>query len=200
MISRGEDITGLLVAWSAGDQHAFDKLVPVVYDELRRMARRYMESESAGHPLQATALVHEAYIRLIDASRVQWQNRAHFLAVSAKLMRQILVDYARSQNFLKRGGNAQHDSLNGDMFLSPEQERAPDLIALDDALEALAAVDRRKCRVVELRFFGGFSVEETAEVLQVSPRTVLSDWSFAKSWLLRELTRGDRNESGARKI
>jgi RNA polymerase sigma factor (TIGR02999 family) len=197
MIPAGHDITGLLAAWSAGDQQAFDRLVPIVYDELRRIAGRYMEHESAGHPLQATALVHEAYIRLIDASRVQWQNRAHFYAVSANLMRRILVDYARSHKYAKRGGNAPHVSLEGDVLVSPE--RAPDLIALDEALDALAALDARKSRVVELRFFGGLSVEETAEVLRISPRTVLSDWSFSKSWLLRELTTSEAYDSGTPK-
>jgi RNA polymerase sigma factor (TIGR02999 family) len=197
MIPAGHDITGLLAAWSAGDQQAFDRLVPIVYDELRRIAGRYMEHESAGHPLQATALVHEAYIRLIDASRVQWQNRAHFYAVSANLMRRILVDYARTYKYAKRGGNAPHVSLEGDVLVSPE--RAPDLIALDEALDALAALDTRKSRVVELRFFGGLSVDETAEVLRISPRTVLSDWSFSKSWLLRELTGSEAYDSGTPK-
>jgi RNA polymerase sigma-70 factor (ECF subfamily) len=191
MSSAGQEITGLLLAWGKGDQQAFNQLVPVVYDELRRIARRYIERESAGHPLQATALVHEAYIRLIDASKVQWQNRAHFFGVSANLMRRILVDYARSHNVLKRGGLAQHLSLEGDAFLSPE--RAPDLVALDEALDRLAAVDTRKSRVVELRFFGGLTVEETGEVLKLSARTVQSDWTFAKSWLLRELATGDHH-------
>jgi len=186
MASAGHDITGLLTAWSGGDQHAFQKLVPVVYDELRRIARRYIEGEAGGHPLQATALVHEAYIQLIDASRVRWQNRAHFFAVSANLMRRILVDYARSRNYLKRGGQAHRVTFDGEALLSPG--RAPDLIALDEALDRLEAIDPRKSRVVELRFFGGLTVDETAEVLHVSARTVLSDWSFAKSWLLRELT------------
>jgi RNA polymerase sigma factor (TIGR02999 family) len=195
-MAAGHDITGLLSAWSAGDQQAFEKLVPVVYDELRRIANRYMERESAGHPLQATALVHEAYIRLIGASSARWQNRAHFFAVSANLMRRILVDYARSRNYAKRGGRAQHVSLDGDALLSPE--RAPDLVALDESLDALAAVDARKSRVVELRFFGGLSVDETAEVLQVSARTVMSDWSFAKSWLLRELTTSEKDDAGTR--
>jgi len=194
MTPAGHDITGLLLAWNAGDQEAFDRLVPVVYDELRRIARRYTERESVGHPLQATALVHEAYIRLIDARQVQWQNRAHFYAVSANLMRRILVDYARSHKYVKRGGGSPHISLDGEALLSPE--RAPDLVALDEALSALAALDARKSRVVELRFFGGLSVEETAEVLRLSQRTVLSDWSFAKSWLLRELSPRDEYESG----
>src|SRR5215469_4200399 len=169
MTPAGHDITGLLLAWNAGDQEAFDRLVPVVYDELRRIARRYTERESVGHPLQATALVHEAYIKLIDARQVQWQNRAHFYAVSANLMRRILVDYARSHKYVKRGGGSPHISLDGEALLSPE--RAPDLVALDEALSALAALDARKSRVVELRFFGGLSVEETAEVLQLSQRT-----------------------------
>jgi len=150
MTPAGHNITGLLTAWSAGDQEAFDKLVPIVYDELRRIARHYMERESAGHPLQATALVHETYIRLIDASRVHWQNRAHFFAVSANLMRRILVDYARSHKYAKRGGDALHVSLDDGALLS--RERAPDLVALDEALHALAALDARKSRVVELRF------------------------------------------------
>jgi RNA polymerase sigma-70 factor, ECF subfamily len=194
MSSGAQDITGLLLAWGKGNQQAFDQLVPVVYDELRRIARRYIDRESAGHPLQATALVHEAYIRLIDARQLHWQSRAHFFGVSANLMRRILVDYARSHNYLKRGGRAQHVSLDGDALLSPE--RVPDLIALDEALDRLAAVDARKSRVVELRFFGGLTVEETGEVLKLSPRTVQSDWSFAKSWLLRELTTGDHDAAG----
>ena len=196
MAFAGHDITGLLSAWSAGDQQAFEKLVPVVYGELRRIAARYMQRESAGHALQATALVHEAYIRLIGASCAQWQNRAHFFAVSANLMRRILVDYARSQNYAKRGGQLQHVSLDGDALLSPE--RAPNLVALDEALDALTALDARKGRVVELRYFGGLSVDETAEVLRVSARTVLSDWSFAKSWLLRELTTREEHDPGTR--
>lgn len=189
----GHEITGLLSAWSAGDQQAFEMLVPLVYDELKRIARRYIEHEPAGNPLQATALVHEAYIRLVGASNVHWQNRAHFFAVSANLMRRILVDYARSRNYAKRGGQATHVSLDGDAVLSPE--RAPDLVALDEALDALAVLDARKSRVVELRFFGGLSVDETAKVLKLSARTVLSDWSFAKSWLLRELTRGEESDT-----
>jgi RNA polymerase sigma factor (TIGR02999 family) len=189
------DITGLLLAWSRGDQQAFEQLVPLVYDELRRIARRYIEREPQDHALQATALVHEAYLRLIDASRVQWQNRAHFYAVCANLMRRILVDYARSHNYLKRGGKARHVPLDGEALLSPE--RSPDLITLDEALERLAGVDARKSRVVELRFFGGLTVDETAEVMQLSPRTVHSDWGFAKSWLFRELTMSENHEPAA---
>src|SRR5439155_1115517 len=145
MASPGLDITGLLLAWNGGNEQALDQLVPVVYDELRRIARRYMAREDVGHPLQPTALVHEAWVRLVDASRVQWQNRAHFFAVSANLMRRILVDYARSQNSQKRGGEARHIPLDRDVFVSPE--RTPDLVALDDALNRLAGVDERKSRV-----------------------------------------------------
>lgn len=197
MASARHDITGLLLAWRGGDQQAFDQLVPIVYEELRRIARRYIDRESTGHPLQATALVHEAYLRLIDASHVHWQSRAHFFGVSANLMRRILVDHARSHNYLKHGGHAQHVSLDGDELLSPA--RAPDLVALDEALDRLAALDARKSRVVELRFFVGLTVEETGEVLQLSVRTVLSDWSFAKSWLLRELSIGDNHAAGTRR-
>jgi len=150
------------------------------------VARRYMGRERDGHTLQTTALVNEAYVRLIDASKVEWQNRAHFFAVSAQLMRRILVDYARSHNYVKRGGEAQHVSLDEAAVFSVDP--APDLVALDEALTTLAAIDQRKSRVVELRFFGGLSVEETAEVLKVSPRTVMNDWSLAKAWLLRELS------------
>ena len=160
--------------------------MPLVYEELRRLARRYMGRERSSHTLQTTALVNEAFLRLIDASNVQWQNRAHFFAISSQLMRRILVDYARAHNYVKRGGEATHVILEEAAFISAGQ--APDLVALDDALQELAAIDARKSRVVELRFFGGLSVEETAEVLKVSPRTVMSDWSLAKAWLLRELS------------
>src|SRR5262245_10875681 len=159
MASAQSDITGLLAAWSGGDQQAFERLVPVVYDELRRIAKRYIERESASHPLQATALVHEAYLRLAGASTAHWQNRAHFFAVSANVMLRIMVDYARPLNFAKRGGQNRHISLEEEAVRS--SERAPDLVRLDDALDALAALDLRKSRVVELRFFGGLSVEET---------------------------------------
>jgi RNA polymerase sigma factor (TIGR02999 family) len=160
--------------------------MPAVYDELRRLAHYYMSGERGGHLLQTTALVNEAYLRLIDASRVQWQNRAHFLAVSAQMMRRILVDFARSKNFQKRGGGAQQVSLAEAMNVLLEKDA--DLIALDEALKELAAVDERKASVVEMRFFGGLSVEETAEVLKVSADTVMRDWKFAKVWLLRELS------------
>lgn len=186
-MTSSQEVTQLLLAWSQGDQSAFEKLMPLVYEELRRVAQRYMRRERAGHTLQTTAVVNEAYLRLIDASQVQWQNRAHFFAVSANLMRRILVDYARSRNYIKRGGGVHRLPLDEAVVFSPEQ--APDLVALDDALSALAALDERKSRVVELRFFGGLSVEETAETLKVSPRTVLNDWSLAKAWLLREISK-----------
>jgi RNA polymerase sigma-70 factor, ECF subfamily len=178
-------VTGLLLAWSRGEQAALDKLVPLVYAELRRIAHRYMNRERRGHPLQTTELVNEAYLRLIDANQVRWQDRAHFFAISANLMRRILVDLARSQGYLKRGGGAHRATFDEANFKSPEP--GPDLVALDDALEALAARDARKSRMVELRFFGGLSVEETAEVLKVSPDTVHRDWRLAKAWLAREM-------------
>src|SRR5215510_3310594 len=193
MTSSKRDVTQLLVAWSQGDQAAFERLAPLVYEELRRVARRYMRRERAGHTLQTTAVVNEAYLRLIDASQVQWQNRAHFFAVSAQLMRRILVDYARTHNYIKRGGEAHHVPLEEAAVFSAE--KAPDLVALDDALTSLAEIDQRKSQVVELRFFGGLSVEETAEALKVSPRTVMSDWSLAKAWLLRELSNQESNET-----
>ena len=166
--------------------HGPEKLTPLVYDELHRLARRYMAQERPGHTLQATALVNEAYLRLVDSRNVRWQNRAHFFAVSAQLMRRILVDFARSRHYQKRGGEAQRVSLDDALVVS--RERGADLVALDDALQALAAVDPRKSQVVELRFFGGLTVEEAAEALAVSPDTVLRDWKFAKTWLLRELS------------
>ena len=183
------EVTALLLAWNQGDQTALEKLTPLVYQELHRLAHGYMGREHAGHTLQTTALVHEAYLRLIDSSRVQWQNRAHFFAVSAQLMRRILVDFARSRHQLKRGGEAPRVSLSEAFELAGEKDA--DLVALDDALQNLASVDLRKSRVVELRFFGGLSVEETAEVLQVSPDTVMRDWRLAKLWLLRELSKGE---------
>ena len=188
-----QEVTQLLVAWSQGDQAALERLMPLVYEELRRVARRYMRRERAGHTLQTTAVVNEAYLRLIDASQVQWQNRAHFFAVSAQLMRRILVDYARAHNYIKRGGEAHHVPLEEAAVFSAE--RAPDIVALDDALKSLAVMDQRKSRVVELRFFGGLSVEETAEALKVSPRTVLNDWNLAKAWLLRELSNRESDET-----
>jgi RNA polymerase sigma-70 factor, ECF subfamily len=185
MPGASHDITELLLAWNGGDSDALGRLMPLVDDELRRLAHSYMARERSGHTLQTTALVNEAYLRLVDSSRVRWQNRAHFFAVSAQLMRRILVDFARARQKLKRGGDVVQVSLDDAGEISAE--RGPDLIALDDALKTLAAFDERKSRVVELRFFGGLSVEETAEVLEVSPVTVMRDWGMAKAWLLREL-------------
>ena len=179
------DVSLLLQAWSQGDPGALGKLTPIVYEELRRLARRYMRAERPGHSLQATALVNEAYTRLVDYNRMQWRDRAHFFAVSAQLMRRILVEHARRHN-LKRGGSVQHVSLDETAVLCGNQE--PDLAALDDAMNALARLDPRKVQVVEMRFFGGLSVEETAEVLQVSTITVKRDWRAARTWLYRELT------------
>ena len=179
-------VTRLLIAWGQGDKVALDRLIPIVHEELHRIARAYMAGEGAGHSLQATALVNEAYLRLIEGRSVNWQNRAHFLAVAARLMRRILVDFARSKKYQKRGGGAMRVTLVDDLALSDEPGR--DLVALDDALEALAKHDERKSRVIELRFFGGLSVKETAEALHVSPETVMRDWKLAKAWLLRELT------------
>ncbi len=186
-----KEITGLLIAWSNGDRSALDRLAPLVHAELYRLARRYMSQESPDHTLQATALVNEAYLRLIDWKNVRWQNRAHFFGVSAGLMRRILVDYARSRKYQKRGGGAVQVSLDEAAIIS--KERAADFVALDDALKSLAEIDERKSRIVELRFFGGLSVEETAEVLKISPRTVLREWSLAQAWLYRELKHGKTN-------
>jgi RNA polymerase sigma-70 factor (ECF subfamily) len=182
---RGE-VSGLLRAWTDGDRGVLDRLTPIVYDELHRLARHYMRGERAGHSLQTTALVNEAYMRLVDYKGMQWQNRAHFFAVSAQVMRRILVDHARRRN-LKRGGGVQHVSLEDTAIVGGD--RAADLIALDDAMNELAKLDARKVQVVEMRFFGGLSVEETAEVLKVSAVTVMRDWSTAKAWLYRELSR-----------
>jgi RNA polymerase sigma factor (TIGR02999 family) len=178
-------MTQLLVAWSNGDEAALDELAPLVYDELRRMARRQMNREREGHTLQTTALVNEAYLRLVDQRDVRWQNRAHFFAIAARMMRRILIDHARSLRYEKRGGGAHKVSLEEAAELSGA--RAAELVALDEALNALAELDARKSRVVELRFFGGLSVEETAEVLSVSPETVTRDWRRAKAWLHREM-------------
>ena len=182
------EITYLLHAWSGGDEQALEKLTPLVYEELHQVAQRYMAREAAGHTLQTTALVNEVYLRLVNVREVSWQNRAHFLAVCAKLMRRILTDLARSRRYLKRGGEAKRVSLDEALIVS-EEPRA-DLLALDDALNSLATFDQRKSQVVELRFFGGLSVEETAEVLKVSPETVFRDWRLAKDWLVRELSEG----------
>jgi RNA polymerase sigma-70 factor, ECF subfamily len=183
------EVTRLLKAWTTGDDGALEKLTPLVYEQLHRVAQRYMAGERSGHILQTTALVNEVYLRLVDCDRVNWQDRVHFLAVSAQLMRRILIDFARSSGYQKRGGGAPHLSLDE----APSVCHEPDtnLLALDDALKALAAVDERKSKVVELRFFGGLRIEETAEVLRVSTETVVRDWKLAKVWLLREMSKED---------
>jgi RNA polymerase sigma factor (TIGR02999 family) len=188
--SAGE-VSRLLRAWSEGDQGALEGLMPIVYDELRRLARHYIQGERPGHSLQATALVNEAYTRLVDYKRMQWQNRAHFYAVSAQLMRRILVEHARRHN-QKRGGGLQHVSLEETAVVREDQ--GADLVALDDAMNALSQLDPRKVQIVEMRFFGGLSVEETAEVLKISPITVKRDWRAAKAWLYRELSGDDAHE------
>jgi len=180
------ETTRLLRAWAGGDQGALDQLAPRVYQELRRIAGHFMQNERPCQSIQATALVHEAYLKLIDLDNVDWQHRAHFFAVSAQIMRRILLDRARSRMAAKRGGNAARINLNEVPDVSTE--RAAELIALDDALRALAGIDPRKARVIELRFFGGLSVEETAGVLKVSGDTVMRDWSMARAWLLSELS------------
>ena len=180
------DITRLLSAWSSGDETALERIMPMVYGELHDRAQRCMAHEPSGHTLQTTALVNEVYLRVVELRHRNWQNRAHFLAVCAQIMRRILVDFARSRGYQKRGGGAPHLSLDE----APSVANEPDanLVALDDALNALASVDGRKSKVVELRFFGGLSIEETAEVLRVSVETVVRDWRLAKVWLLRELS------------
>jgi RNA polymerase sigma-70 factor (ECF subfamily) len=183
-------VSGLLRAWSEGDRGALDKLTPIVYDELHSLARHYMRREHSGHTLQTTALVNEAYMRLVDYKRMQWQNRAHFFAVAAQVMRRILVDHARRHN-LKRGRGVQHVSLEETAIVGGEL--SVDFVTLDKAMIELARLDPRKVQVVEMRFFGGLSVEETAEVLKVSPVTVMRDWSTAKAWLYRELIGGTSN-------
>jgi RNA polymerase sigma-70 factor (ECF subfamily) len=180
------DVTELLLSWSNGDSSALDRLVPLVHQELRRLARHYMAQERPGHTLQATALVNEAYLRLVDVNRVRWQNRAHFFAVAAQMMRRILVEFARSRARLKRGGDPQQVMLESVPQIV--DEKSPDLVALDAALSELAKVDARMSQVVELRFFGGLTVEETAEALSVSPETVMREWKTAKVWLLRQVT------------
>jgi len=183
--AQTHDLTQLLVDWSHGDKAALDKLVPLVDEELRRLAHRYMNRERAGHTLQTTALVNEAFVRLINRSKVDWQNRAHFFGLAAQLMRAILVDHARSHACAKRGGGA--DKLELDEELVVSQQKASEVLALDDALKELAVIDPEQSRIVELRFFGGLTVEETAEVLHISPATVKREWSTAKAWLYREL-------------
>ena len=181
----GQEVTQLLRAWSGGDQQALEKLTPLVYEELHRRARHYVARERPGHTIQTTALINEVYLRLVDFRGVTWQDRAHFLAVCARMMRRILTDFARARQFQKRGGDAYQVSFDEQIVVAGEP--SPDLVALDDALNGLAGVDQRKSQVVELRFFGGLSVQETAEVLKVSEETVKRDWRLAKLWLLREM-------------
>jgi RNA polymerase sigma-70 factor, ECF subfamily len=186
-VDAPKNVTQLLLAWSDGDQAALDQLVPLVYDELRRLARRYMARENPGHTLQTTALVNEAYMRLVDWKNVHWQNRAHFFGVSAQLMRRLLVDFARARHQIKRAGEAQRVSFEDALAVSVD--RSADIIALDDALKTLATLNPRQAQVVEMRFFGGLSEDEIAEVLKVSTKTVKRDWQMAKAWLYRELAK-----------
>lgn len=187
------DATRLLQAWAQGDQAAFEELIPLVYEELRRLAQRELRRERPGHSLQATALVNEAYLRLIDLNRIEWQNRAHFFAMAARMMRRILVDWARARGNQKRGGGVPTVSLDEGLLVSTDP--GCDLVALDDALETLGAMDLRKGQVVEMRFFGGLTVEETAAALHVSADTVMRDWRSAKAWLLRELSRSEPDDA-----
>jgi RNA polymerase sigma-70 factor, ECF subfamily len=181
----------LLKAWDAGDELALERLTPLVYAELHRAAHRYMTGERSEHTLQTTALINELYLRLVDFQHIDWQNRAHFFGICAQLMRRVLVDFSRARSSQKRGGNAPQFSFDEELMISNAAQ--PDLVALDDALKALATVDERKSRVVELRFFGGLDVRETAEVLRVSSETVMRDWKLAKAWLFRELSQESRN-------
>ena len=191
--ANSAEITTLLKAWSDGDRTALDRLTPVIYQELRRLARQYMRREAAGHTLQATALANEAYLRLVDVGGIDWKDRVHFLAVAARIMRRVLVDAARKRASAKRGGGmarVDHSTaIDFDRLPAPESDRAAELGLLDDALNTLSQMDGRRAQVVELRFFGGLTVEETAEVLQVSPQTVMRDWKIARSWLAREIRR-----------
>jgi RNA polymerase sigma-70 factor (ECF subfamily) len=187
------EVTQLLRAWEAGDRDALEQLMPLMYEELHRLAGQCMAGEQDGHLLQTTALVHEVYLRLVDVDNVSWQNRAHFFALCARLMRRILIDLARSRHYQKRGGHAAH--LHLEEALTVSVETTPDILAVDEALQSLAAVDPRKSQIVELRFFGGLTVEETADVLQISPETVLRDWRLAKAWLIRELKRDIHHEA-----
>jgi RNA polymerase sigma factor (TIGR02999 family) len=191
--SSPQEVTQLLLAWSRGDQTALDLLVPLVHAELRRLARHYLRRNNPGDLLQTTALVNEAYLRLIDCGNVEWQGRAHFFAIAAQLMREVLVDYTRRHHARKRGASLIRVSL--EEATTTADERGADLVALDDALESLAAIDPRKSRIIELRFFGGLSVKETAEVLKTSPRTVAREWDLARAWLYRELNKGGSDET-----
>jgi RNA polymerase sigma factor (TIGR02999 family) len=186
MTTSAKSVTQLLIDWRDGDETALDKLMPLVYQELRRLAHRYMRRERPGHMLQTTALINEAYLKLVDHKGMRWQNRAHFYAVAAQAMRRILVDNARARKYAKRGGGAPMIEL--DEATTVAEKRATELVALDDALKDLAALDERKSRIVELRYFGGLSIDETAEVLNISAATVMRDWATAKAWLLREIS------------
>lgn len=192
------EVTKLLKDWGAGDKSALDKLMPLVHNELHRLARQHMRREKPGHLLQTSALVNEAYLRLVDASQVEWKNRAHFFGIAARLMRRILVDDARRRHRDKRGGCTLQVPL--DEAASLPQEQAANLVLLDDALKTLAAIDPRQSEVVELRFFGGMSIEETAEVMKVSPGTVARDWTFARAWLRKEMGGGEGQEAGDRPL
>jgi RNA polymerase sigma-70 factor, ECF subfamily len=192
--TRPQEVTELLHAWRSGDQGALDKLIPLVYGELHRLAHRYMLREYGNNTLQTTAVVNEAYLRLIDTQKIEWKDRAHFFAISANLMRRILVEFARSRGRHKRGGDVRKVELDEAMVVAPQ--RGADLVALDDALTALAGIDERKAKVIELRYFGGLSVEETAEALNIGPDTVMRDWRLAKAWLVREMKHGaERDET-----
>ncbi len=186
MTPSPQQVTQLLLAWGGGDQAALDELMPLVYEELRRLAHQCIRRERPGHTLQTSALLNEAYLRLVDQKNIHWQDRAHFFGIAARLMRQVLVDYARKRGYAKRGGDAHRVPLDEAMIVS--EERAADVVALDDALKSLAEIDPRQSQIVELRFFGGLSIEETAEVLAVSPGTVMRDWTLAKAWLRRAIT------------
>ncbi len=187
-LEKSQEITRMLQEWSGGKQEALDALLPLVYAELHRQASRYLRRERAGHTLQTTALIHEAYLKLIDQREVNWQNRAHFFGIAAQAMRRILVDYARERHRAKRGGIGENLPLE-EAALVVSEERRVDLVALDEALTRLAKFDERQARIVELRYFSGLSIEETAEVLRISPATVKSDWNVAKAWLRHEITR-----------
>ena len=182
------NVTELLLEWQHGDRDALERLTPLIYDELRRMAHRYVQRERAGHTLETTALVNEAYLRLIGQQKMDWKNRAHFFAVTAQVMRHVLIDHARRRHFAKRGGETQQVSLDEASVMS--HERAAELVGLDEALDSLARIDPRKSRVVELRYFGGLSLEETANVLEISLMTVRRDWRAAKAWLFKAVTGG----------
>ena len=185
MEHSSEQITEMLQAWGEGDSTALEQLLPLVYDELHRLAGAYLRGERRGHTLQTTALINEAYLRLAEWKNVEWKNRAHFLGVAAQMMRRVLVDFARSRHYAKRGGDAQPVKFEEAKIAAPRRDA--EIIALDDALKTLAEIDPRKCLLVELRYFGGLSVEETADVMNLSPRTVMREWQAARAWLYREL-------------